>query len=818
MLTHGGDAVDEAIQSSERRFHVELLVDWNKNGQFDHELSNLSPYVQRVSTDRSLKGSAPEELLLVEGAAAGELIATLGGEDWTGVRLAPLFSPYNGNSPLYMLDPMGAEIVYRIGVETHYGVVWYPQFVGSVRTVTPNRADNTVELTALDRVELLRRPVRFPSWAISEVWQSRGYQRALLCDSQWVIDHCLRFSDISPTPHRPTYREEMNVPENTPDGVHFWLSGTGSHLPSIGWMDNPEAYSFPHTEETGLEMFNRSGAFSTRRPTDDYVQPLALNGLGSSSAVLKYWVSDRDLVDPSGTHYLGFTMNLKGSPDPDWWKTARDELILQVRIGLMRVLEIYLDQGHFYSDYVNEYQGSTFRSDRVPVSPDVENWVRVYAIWLNSPSAEHTQVYLQVGSNSNGGFKGDWPAFTGLGTADPHKGLITVYPKVSLNDVFYGSRNIYNPSPSATIGGFRDCKYVAVLDPGLNRFTYMPAQNGDDAWDVITRVAAAEYGSVFWDEEGVFRFWNYDRISQKKETIVREFTLDQVDGLQLTNSFDSVRNVLTYEVNKQVTRSGRVLEAETVDQFVVPARQTRTFRIYVDNVQTAEPAFLMRYTTDPELYDPNQKGWWPRWTDSVDHGYCLQYFYEGRWQENNRHSNFDLDDISVYHDRDGHLVLKIRNGWSEDIRLADKDGNPALRVKGTVIAKGEPLTFQQQDDDSVRRYGARNFRMSGDWYQDSFQTEQLVNKLLQRTVDPIPTTDAITIPGDPRLQLGDTIRVSDPEGFGERMDLQIYGINRVFDVNQGLTDTLTVEMVRPSRIGYWDSPQYGRWDETFIWS
>ena len=50
------------------------------------------------------------------------------------------------------------------------------------------------------------------------------------------------------------------------------------------------------------------------------------------------------------------------------------------------------------------------------------------------------------------------------------------------------------------------------------------------------------------------------------------------------------------------------------------------------------------------------------------------------------------------------------------------------------------------------------------------------------------------------------------------MRLQILGIRREYSRDGGLTDTLTVELVRPAGIGLWDSPQYGRWDETFIWS
>src|SRR5690606_42117161 len=78
-------------------------------------------------------------------------------------------------------------------------------------------------------------------------------------------------------------------------------------------------------------------------------------------------------------------------------------------------------------------------------------------------------------------------------------------------------------------------------------------------------------------------------------------------------------------------------------------------------------------------------------------------------------------------------------------------------------------------------------------------------------------TDAITIAGDPRLQMGDTIEIKDPEGMGETLRVQILRISRTFSRDGGLEDVLTVELVRPAGIGIWDSEQYGIWDDTFRW-
>jgi hypothetical protein len=80
----------------------------------------------------------------------------------------------------------------------------------------------------------------------------------------------------------------------------------------------------------------------------------------------------------------------------------------------------------------------------------------------------------------------------------------------------------------------------------------------------------------------------------------------------------------------------------------------------------------------------------------------------------------------------------------------------------------------------------------------------------------VPDTENITLAGDPRIQLGDTFRVSDPEGFGARFDMQVFGITRTYDVQSGLSDTYAVKLINTPG-GIWDDNQYGIWGSTFIW-
>ena len=364
-------------------------------------------------------------------------------------------------------------------------------------------------------------------------------------------------------------------------------------------------------------------------------------------------------------------------------------------------------------------------------------------------------------------------------------------------------------------GGRRNATYPAVLDKGNNYLTYLPVTSADDAWDIITSVATAELGSVFWDENGVFHFWNRDRIVGLQTTPVRTVTLDDVQDLQITNSLDSVRNVITAQTQRSISQTQIVWESSSIDDFYIPANSQRLFTFYPTDVQSVYPLLMPRYRTSGTA--PTTL---PVWDENVLQGFVAQWILAGVWTEDNAHTSGLA--VYAYLNEDGSLTIDITNAYSDPARLCSGTGgsaSPAFRVGGSAVSKDQQVILTSRDATSVTNYGQRNFPMSGDWIQwQPAVASQLVSYVLPRTINPIPTTDAVTMAGDPRIQLGDCINVVDPDGMGELMKMQIYGIQRNYSRDTGLTDTLTVELIRPPRIGIWDSAQYGLWDDTFIWS
>lgn len=823
MQTHGGDAAEAAIISEERIIVAEITVDWNKTGNYGHALSDLSPFVDNIVTDRSLVGTAPAEVMLVEGSSAAELTFTVSGEtENEGLSWVAALSPYNGLSPFYNMDILGAEITYRLGVETYLGTVWYSQFIGNLRSISPNRRANTVEITALDRVEKLRRPLFLTDWGVFDYQANLGFFNGQLMHADWVIDHCLKSGQTSTSPM--TWGE----PEQTAYGTNqIFISGNGGLAPNIGWTDASFWNEFPPDsgpDPSGVVYHDLGQAHpDSPEPTS---RPRMFRAQQDDGYDLNaYWAADRDAVNDAYVHVLALTLHTENLEGSQWFTTMADQSIMQWRPTEHRFMHLMMGAGKAWVRIVQDsgtLQG-TWDGTKVTI-PTTGTHVRVTAEYDVIQKARMT-----VGATSTGI---ENVPFSNIGWSfHEYTGELKIHREVSMQDITVGTHKY--PTGLAVVNpgeGGVAAKYAAVLDRSMNRLSFLPQRRGAGAWDVITEVAAAEFGAAFWDENGVFHFWNQDTILSKKDSVARYLTLDDVSDLDITVSSDSVRNFAAVTSRRARTQYGLVYEAQGPDEYiaeVVPGDNLKT--LWLQDVVTPNA------WRPPIFAHPDQTGSvpldsYPHWSDFVLHGVVEQGLeVDGLWHNHSWTGAVQSVGLWMYRGPQGQTILRYNEGWTNPHRfalsqifdnnpVADESSSAAFRWGGLKLNTFDDLVFTVKNADSITRWGAQGLELSGDWYQEAFNAAGLVDKILERTADPIPVTDNVTIAGDPRLQLGDTIQVYDPEGLGEALRLQILGIQRTYSRDGGLVDVLTVELVRPPGVGIWDSPQYGLWDSTFIWS
>ena len=807
MLTHTPEAA-QAIEGRYREFAHKLLVDWNNNGLYDHPLTDMSRFVTRTSRDQALASTAPEEIKLVEGHAAAELEVEMAGE-YNGIPLSGHFAPYNSRSEFYQQGiQLGVEVKYWIGVATDEGWEWFPQFVGIVREVNTDRATGRVVLTCLDNAEKMRTPVLIPPYAVYQNYLQDGYKRSGLVDSTSVIDLACRTAGFSNSPEGYWYQHKTYKENNGLYGKKIVLSVPfhGSMLPEIGALDN--VFEFHKTESWINGTSNEKARAEQYREGPQFVSGvppyLALNAVPkgkTTEAIKKYWMETHDYVTPSGawgTTVMGTWIYWTGqNQDADsrvitveYYNVAVDLNVRSSDRGVYPILRYgKTSPGDVYDGFYT-----------VPLLhlPEQPGWYYIEAaIHLDQdlPALMRTRINETVSSAIT------VPYVHSGGSEYALAGLVTIENKYALSDLvilrnqfreFITNNDPYIFEPRGNV------KAIGHIDPdtpvtnsrwGKNRFMYTLRDDTKDAWDIVKEVAAAEYGVVFFDEEGNFQFWNYDTVDQKQhEDPVRLFTLDQVENFSLRLTMDSLRNVWrvttkTAEaapgVAYDLARDGVPRQENDTTlpvRFIIPNGTYFGFMIPDnDHVISIHPYLTLR----PEDVSFDEYAPWE--------GYKT---FQG--------TSYTGQEIYFWPRKSGPYWTKVIcfNGSSGPQGFVGLNNRAFFRIQGTLIKENEERSWEVRNENSVAEYGERVLEMSGNfWLQDEFQTRAMLSKLVSKLGRPIPVTDAITVPGDPRIQLGDVIEIDDPDGFGGSMKLQVLGITRELEDGIGLVDTYQVEVV-----------------------
>src|SRR5690606_32960242 len=121
-------------------------------------------------------------------------------------------------------------------------------------------------------------------------------------------------------------------------------------------------------------------------------------------------------------------------------------------------------------------------------------------------------------------------------------GLVTVNNWLAISDLEIARSTWFNDIQNTSKDSIEP-DGSAILDWGRNRIMYTLRETEKPAWEVAKEVAAAEYGVVYFDEFGRFRFHNFETIQARGlQAPDRVFTISDVEGLSMRTTMDSVRN------------------------------------------------------------------------------------------------------------------------------------------------------------------------------------------------------------------------------------------------------------------------------------
>lgn len=813
-------ALDAALASGQnRQFKAQVLFDWNQDGNYSHAYSDLSDCLLHYEVDRNLTGQSPAGALLIQGYAAATLNLVLGGSPAfaNAVSMVPLFSKYNQSSPLYttvsgVTQPLAVENVpvrLSLIVTTSSGPVTIRRFTGVTRIVDVQRARNQVVIDCLDpsgstvsTVTILQHAQDGKTMQ-NHLLQgtTQGIYAAAIATQPYfnaagVIDYALRQTGyyIGPAPHPKAF---------------YSVPATGLFIPEIGGF--PTAPSIPFSGQSNI---NNEGPL--------WVQGQYGPAPGPFQGIWFYTVGR-----PPVKIYPGPVPDVRAgslsSPvcmGMGFWVQGPYDVFHQQYGSVVTATEVQLGPGNCYmtlqvdnvgnvssnlQDTGHSYNVTNTPASGTPLSAGTWHYVAVtYQFSAGGTPGVTCQYYidgtLQTSQTVSAG------AYTmSTSWTDPSQmSIFSIFgnPAQHMQYWYYQGTlagmtgaNAYPMNPPAS---FRGSGGTPRLDVALNHLTNVPQQTNRKPWDLIKEVASAEYGIVFYDEFGAFRFYNRQSLrsffswpSGSTSANSPALTTDIVADIDMQSAIDGVRNVLTWEATTSETWHKTIYQAPLYNSLDVLPFSTLTTTVSVPGLQAVDPdGGFIPWPVSPAI-DPTQwaaqglnRGWFAIRTDTN-----AQINPTGGANPGNSYGGVTV--TLTQGAIPNTLVISIQNINSFTVRFAtaptgsNANGVPSFWVGGWVVTADGQQTGQVFDPISVAKYQNQLMDLGPNvWTQLPVSAVSIVNQLTQDLKHPLPIMQRIAMVGDPRIQLGDCFPLVDPGFSGVRAVGAVIGVNEIFDAPQ----------------------------------
>lgn len=769
MQLSGDATLAAAVESDSRVIVYRFEVDWNRNGLYNHALSDLTKVVKRMRVERSMTGTLPAETTMVEGYQTAQLNVTLGGtRPGDSQTIALQLSPYNASAPLFGDGRLVIPVRAHIGHQVENGAsVQVRQFTGTISNFSINSRSQTVSLTCFDPSDTLRAPIDLPLWALEKTlinnpiadWRT---------NSQWVVDYVLRQNGIymSPPPQAGCIYSAT---------LHGGMAPEIGHMPFLdvpvnrGVCTPEDQVYWPGRPGWGLAY----GGTPTRIPVS-YAR--AKSGFQPRSG---YSISFQAQIDFTkvGTVYPGATGTwCIYSSGPFSFGSAAGT---NIRMRITRTGQLCVDFLNSNSLFA-AYGGPTLALDGYK---DV--WCRIdFGTPLSASSISWPGLTMAVDLSP-------------LDLAQPiwKYPCITLGPSFPMHDVQVC--NATGLAAGATLYDPTTWVPQCDLDTGLNDVSGLPLRRGVDSWGLLREVVGAEYGVIGFTEEGRAFFKNRDTVRRQNLTVEKTLTRRKhLTDLQISERTGSVRNIITAKIAPRVigpsgpsARVGwdTVFKLTDKDAIQFPPG-TSLWTVKLDT-----PAWVGESETEIQQ-SASAAGAWPPPVDNTTRYACVRAI----------DNTIEIPGVSVGITTLGpefgldSVRLTIFNPTNFPGVFARIDGDPALWISGRKYSQDIATELSYRRASSAARYNSRTLDLpDSDWHQREGSLARISRNLLRDLRAPVPVIDPITIVGDCRLQLQDTCLLDDSQGLGAQVYATVVDLVRTLEVGSSAAKLTDQVIVRP---------------------
>ncbi len=682
--------------------------------------------VERVGIEQQMTTDLPEGTRLLDGYPSAEATFTLSGlVDPTdeSKTAAWLFGPYSLTSPLYRKDAFRCPVTIDLGVYPDGGgsPEFIRKFTGYVDRYTV-AVDGSVEFTCIDRRSDLRNITALPP-----VVTAPPFNAGLT--SEFAIDALLR----------------QSTAKSVGGFISTWPRQRPQCLLAAGMRAStwPEIGQLVTTSSQPRPSF-RPGVFGSA-----LAAPAAV--LGGGLGALSYQLSS-----PIGTTvFVEFWCYGLFFPTYVGLHSA-GSLALGLPLMLLQVQStgITVTPGP-------QLGGPAFTWSFTPTGTP-----HYVSFALTLPAAGGTAwsvtATCDTTTQSGGG------TFTTARTADPWS-----FATVNAQSGTIEALQITAEAAPASNYGYTP---TAVLDPSANAMQVMPAVEGDP-WQALQQIAHAELGDAGFDEWGVFRFYNRQRL--RSGTSVRDITSrTSLKTFGFDNSAASVINRAqvgytswTFAATRSIVYSldtARRIPRYTTVPIVV---KLETLAANVDTSITVLPNNSTTTTTSNYRLSIDQAG-----TTEHPGGVTMTVVQTG------------ADQITIFaRNQSGTDAWTVSPANYTDITV----GTPLLRLAAVPVTPDNEVLADYQYPSATNggaassRFGEVAYQLTGNpWLQDADTASQLTQDIVNASYTPIPNLTGVEIVPDPRLQIADRGHLLDQDVTGLDEFAQIFGISTTFEAGQ----------------------------------
>ncbi|WP_327073333.1 hypothetical protein OG196_15195 [Kitasatospora purpeofusca] len=667
----------------------------------------VGPQVQSWALESAYGTDLPDAMRAWSGSASAQLELSLAGT--RGATAPALYGPWAPHATADIARP-GQSVVHAWGL----GEDTLPAFRGQVRARSAQSGTDTVRITALDGAERLRMPAQLPRPSGGIDQGASGFAETdWVASATWCVDHLLRRAGIhtSPPP-RPDCTLYVSYHGGAAANIGTLYTLTG------GW----NRWDHPSPPFTAAARGPETGQAIAR-----YVP--TVRGLNRSLGSAGYWHECWfDTTGPGSTNQQARLEIHWATEDRDW-RTA---------------LEI---------DWSNRrVRASSGTTDTVPDDNPSLTW-NPDQMRTEAPGRWHCGFWVRIANDGTTTveFRLTPPSgntIYGLSADIPQIQLppgVIQDVSVVLGDLAVEGMQ-FTPMPSIpadlTQAGW---KRGAVLDPPAHPVTVIPVVSGS-AWDVITSIAKATVSTAEFDQSGLFRWRNGSRWTSTPATAdITVSSARELAALTVTEEIDACRNWIRVRWRNWARVKSVTTYKESAELLLIPPGQTI-------NVS------------------------WVSGEDQLD---AIPPVTRGDGAPGTiRFSFFNDDGTSTVHGAvevgmsrvDGLTTMSLRNTATLDVYC-----RPAIWGQGTSYSVLTPTLptdngpedtwVTMQNSESQRAYGRQVYdHDAAGWVQEITSAAYLAVYLLDAGRLPVPLLGDVEILPDPRVRLGDVVRVIDRTG------------------------------------------------------